>query len=360
VTAHTEKINQLLILVAISLIAYVLYLNSPKYDYFSLYYILLVLLTLIFPNRVELLYAVGLASLIVMCFEVTPFVFNFHSHDYPVYSSAVRSPLPRDLPLSWLLMKIFSILLGNPLGLMVLSFTCVLALDIAFQCGMLRGGDARLFALTPMILLGNQGLRHLMDGVLRNILAFTIITYTLLIKQTEKRSSLTVLVLGLTHIPSMIYYTLYKLLKKEHVIPTTFTAIATFGVMAALASVFGGPLWKSADKLLQLFLFKLRHPIPRFYNPFQHQDWRKYLLAVSSIIPIGLKKHLEQKQGETLVWLFFIALPLLPIHNWETMKRILYVTWLPLLMILRGTGHSLANQTYAALFTIYSVRSWNP
>jgi len=365
---------------AIAIIAYGTYVNIPKYFSPTRFFAFLpILLALAFQAEPKLLRAIALYSFVISALTIAPYSFRTRigpfvsdwstpmGQDYWRYSWQVSSWMPKDLPLSWILMKTATALFGNPLGLKVVSLSAILASAIIIMLMNDKKGDLFLYALIPIIFLQNQSIKYMAGGVLRTLLAFAIITYIVglkpsNIKPPEERSIFVVLILGLTHIPSTIYYILYKILRKEHIKATLISAIAVLSGMLALGAIFGGLTEASAFKPIQLLMHRISIPqgiITNIRN-FDYHSWNPYAFSYLSILPFGLGKYITEPNKETFVWLVLATLPFIPIFFWKIMLRILHISWLPMIMLLQGAGATQEGRLYASLLAFHAIGSSVP
>ena len=348
--------NKILKMLAINMILIRILLNLLyRQNYIIIVISSFLIITVYLLEDKKYIIIIGLINLCLMSYALIDYSFNYEGHDYNIYVDKFNRNIFDDLPISYLLMNLAIIFFGNPEGLMILSLILSILICIIFQCKFYDESRYFLFALTPIIILGNQGLKYLVGGVLRNIIGLYFITGAIVFEFT---SFIIIVLLVSSHIPSFIYYLMINIFNLKKKVDIFIYAGLMYIFMLCIGLVFKGEILQSICKPIEILITKLIYywyvNIPNFHG------WNKYMIIVSSIIIMSLIKYSNIKDKKFLNYLFPLLILYFPLFNWKIMLRLVYMSFIPILMLLYICEVDIDEKIYLVLISIDSLTSVLP
>lgn len=359
-----KTIDRILQFSGIGLLCYSIFLQIDNYLLFP-YSLFLLILTIglvgytYYPNVFDDM-DVDIYSILAALFMLLIIgarCWNINGHDFNVYSDNIKSGR-LDFPFSWSLMRIFTTVLGNPNGLFILSFCTVVFMYIIYRFRIIEGKHRGiLYIMFPFIFLGNQGLIYLSGGVLRNLIGFSVIVFAEYYYTLNSCEKVSPFILSLTHLPSLIYYTVYRLL---HIYETKrFLKRLALPVALLLCGYFllRGEVSQSIEKIFEMIIVKLSL-YPFFYNIDFH-GWYRYSLTVLSVI-IFFIPYQNMKLVSANILMMVIALS--GWFNWRIMLRFIFLSFFNIANIIVNVNDedNILYKIFIILLAVESVGSRIP
>jgi len=345
------EIKDLFKILSFDLLIVYLFLNNQKWDYVTFLILFPIMNNLLIIKNRNMKRTLFIALIIGLNLILLNYVFNYGGHDYIVYSDEMRGRL-NDSFISWIIMKIFTLLLGNPSGLYILSYLVCLSIFFIFQIKMFNNKKMFICYLYPVILLADPSFRYLSSGILRNLIAFLIISLSFTNLKIKKW--IIMILLAFTHIPSLIYFTIYRIFKRDDLKRVFIQFSVIFLLALGIGFLLGGEAFQTVIKPIEIVYVQSKYiTFQHLYNHLGFHGWNNYSILILSFITFFFSKYLENKKENILIWLRMLIIPFIPIFNWRIMIRFLWVSWFPVSMILEDFDDMLDSKLFIFLYSTF-------
>lgn len=276
---------------------------------------------------------------------------NVEGHDFNVYSDNIKNGI-FDFPFSWSLMQLFTGVFTNPFGLYILSFTTVLSMYFIYIIRIKEENHRGiLYLLFPFIFLGNQGLIYLSGGVLRNLIGFAIIVFLEYWYSLESCERVIPFVMSVTHLPSLIYYTIYRTLYIYETKRFLKNLILPVIILLGAYFILGGEVSQSIEKIFEMIIVKVRM-YPFFYQVDFH-GWYRYSLTMLSIILFFIPYNNMKIVNANII---MMVLSLSGWFNWRIMLRFIFLSFFNIANIIVNANDE-SNKLYKIFIILLAVES---
>lgn len=253
--------------------------------------------------------------------------YNPEGHDYQIYAENMKSDTLNDLPLSWALMKVFTLIFGNPRGLYILSFSCCMILYGLYAYKIENKNSLIIFTLCFFWL---YPVWYLSSGVLRNLIGLCFLSWFIL--YPSEGQFFETLILGLVHIPTLLIYLLYSFSQKRFKI--LFHSVWVFTILVCLGAIFKGQILISLLNYSKLAIARALNPI--IYIPFTYKgsNVQAFLIIVLGFLAYTFNEFRKSHDKSLIFWLLMLFIPFTHFYGYKVQLRFLYFTILPILNLM--------------------------
>ena len=363
----------IIFLKSISLLFVILAIGFNYSSYLNLYVFgLFIYITIIWKyNNYKHIASFAFISIVISLPVIAVYSINPEGHDYNIYSERMKLHNLNDLPISWVIMKIFTSI-RNPEGLYILSGLCVFLIGLLSLNHIYR--NSFLVALFPIIFYHNQSIKYLAGGVVRNLIAFVFIVYYMnnnykilrirnnyIVLFDDIKCYLITFILALTHIPSFIYFSIYIFFKIRKKVNIILGLCFGFIFVYLLGIVFKGEILQSVLKPFEIlyvrfFIYGDYNNIIHTIRTFSYHGWKRYTLVVYSAITFGLAKSFEKNNRILLPSIILLSIIIIPLFHWKIMFRFLLMSFFPIIQILKHLDEDIPiDKCYIYLLALESI-----
>jgi len=268
---------------------------------------------------------IGMLVFFIMFYITLNYCYNPNGHDYKVYSERVKVK-EGDLYLSWFLMKCFTIVFNNPVGLYLLNFSLIMFLFLFLWSNIYSNGDMLMFICFPVLMLGNPAIQYMMKGNIRNVIGIVIIIFYIVAYDYLPLFFSALLLF--THIPSFIIYSFYIVWNRKDKMLMLSYSFIIYVFMMVMGFFKGGELLNSFVKPIELILLKFQYSF--FIHPLNYMKWNRYYLFVAFVYIYMLYCFNKYEDKFIYKWWFLALIINIPLYSFKVMFRFLTFTYIPL------------------------------
>lgn len=277
--------------------------------------------------------------------------YNPNGRDYIEYSKRMEEDVINDLPISWLLMKTFTVVFGNPRGLYILSFISCMVLYFTYAQKIKNEDVLITFSLSFFWL---YPIWYMSGGILRNLMGLCVLSYFLLYRDGEN-SIYKPLVLSMIHTPTLMVYLFYCL--SEGNIKNLLYSLMSLSFMVFVGVFFDGNILESSLKPLRMLGFKMIKPLYHVPINFVGVNVLVYSIIVLSFLLYVFSKFMRGYDDGLMFWGVMMIIPFISIYSYQVQFRFLLFTFLPVLMVMlhENEKETTTQKLYICVISLLSI-----